>query len=94
VAVSLIGYVRGTAVSLETEAEAEQETGLTGDEYLAEQDSEMAEILVSGEFPTLAGLLAPPAALDMDLDSLFEFGLQRLLDGIAALVQASEGGGS
>jgi hypothetical protein len=46
------------------------------------QDAAMAEVLASGRFPTFARVMAGPG-LDLDLDTLFEFGLRQLLDGLA-----------
>ena len=82
---TLFNYVRGTAVNVELEAEAEAATGLDNDEYMDAQEPVLLEILSSGRFPTLARLAAD--GYDFDLDELFEFGLQRLLDGIAVLLE-------
>ncbi len=83
-AVTLANYVRGTAVNLEPEVLAQLDTGLTSDEWMASQDSVMTEIVATHDFPMFAELAADPA-LDLTLDSLFEFGLARLLDGLGAL---------
>jgi DNA-binding transcriptional regulator YhcF (GntR family) len=82
--VTLFSYVRGTAVNLESEAEAERDTGLTDDEWMAEQEERMAAIAMSGEFPTLARIIATD--IDFNLERFFEFGLQLLLDGMAVLL--------
>jgi AcrR family transcriptional regulator len=80
--VTLFSYVRGTAINLEWEAEAVRNTGLTDEEWMQTQESRMAAIALSGEFPTLARVVAKD--IDFNLESFFEFGLQRLLDGMAA----------
>ena len=80
-AVTLANYVRGTAINLEPEAQAEQDTGITSHEWMASQDVVMTGILASGEFPMFAEL-ARDEDLDLTLDSLFEFGLATLLDGL------------
>ena len=80
-AVTLANYVRGTAINLEPEAQAEQDTGITSHEWMASQDAVMAGIVASGEFPMFAEL-AQVEDLDLTLESLFEFGLARLLDGL------------
>ncbi|MET8349507.1 MULTISPECIES: TetR/AcrR family transcriptional regulator C-terminal domain-containing protein [unclassified Micromonospora] len=82
---ALANHVRGTAVSLEREAEAEQDTGLTDDEWMAAQAEVLTALLTAGEFPHLARLTR--SAVDLNVESLFEFGLQRLLDGVAALLE-------
>ena len=76
---TLAGYVRGIAVDLEPEAEETARTGIDDEQW-------MGEHLPSDErFPLLAAV--PKRSLD--LDSLFEFGLERLLDGFAALVDGA-----
>ncbi len=82
VALTVIGYVRGLAVNLEPEAQAEQDTGLTNTQWMEAQDRQLREILASGRFPMLSRLAAGPD-VDADLDTLFEFGLAQLLDGLA-----------
>ncbi|MET8527025.1 TetR/AcrR family transcriptional regulator C-terminal domain-containing protein [Micromonospora sp. NPDC005172] len=83
--VALANHVRGTAVNLQQGAEAEQDTGLTDDEWMVAQADVLGRLLAAGEFPHLARLSR--SAIDLNADSLFEFGLQRLLDGVAALVR-------
>jgi AcrR family transcriptional regulator len=86
VAVSLFGYVQGTALKLVSEVEAQTESGLTSDEWLQATQPTMEQVLASGRFPAMARLLTHPD-LDLDLESLFDFGLRRLLDGYAALFE-------
>ncbi|WP_433247315.1 TetR/AcrR family transcriptional regulator C-terminal domain-containing protein [Streptosporangium sp. CA-135522] len=80
---TVANYVRGTAVNLEAEAEAVQQTGTTDEEWL-----EAAVLPRMREFPLLSRI--PPDSLD--LDTLFDFGLRRLLDGIATLVAEARPG--
>jgi DNA-binding transcriptional regulator YhcF (GntR family) len=82
VAVTLFSYVRGTAINLDSEAEAVRDTGLTDEEWMQTQEARMAAITLSGAFPTLARVVEKD--IDFNLESFFEFGLQRLLDGMAA----------
>ena len=87
VAITLAGYVQTVAVNLETEVEAQQDTGITGGEWMQSQDQTLATILASGRFPTLSSIAAQPGPeFRLDLDTLFEFGLQLLLDGLAMLI--------
>ena len=86
VAVTLIGFVRGVAMNLEPEAYAQQDTGLTNDEWMAAQERQLRGILASGRFPMLARLATGPD-IDADLDSFFEFGLGQLLDGLAVRIE-------
>ncbi|WP_444949225.1 TetR/AcrR family transcriptional regulator C-terminal domain-containing protein [Micromonospora ureilytica] len=82
---ALANHVRGTAVNLEREAEAEQDTGLTDDEWMAAQADVLGGLLAAGEFPHLTRLTR--TAVDLNVESLFEFGLQRLLDGVERLLK-------
>jgi DNA-binding transcriptional regulator YhcF (GntR family)/AcrR family transcriptional regulator len=81
---TLFNYVRGTAVNLESEAEAVAASGLSTDEWMDTQEPAMRSIVGEGRFPTFERVLSTP--YDFDLDALFEFGLQRLLDGFAVVI--------
>jgi AcrR family transcriptional regulator len=86
---TLINYVRGTAVNLELEFEAEAVSGMDNEQWMDTQESALHAILDSGRFPMFERLVRD--GYDFDLDALFEFGLQRLLDGFAVLIdRASE----
>jgi AcrR family transcriptional regulator len=80
-AVTLANYVRGTAVNLEPESQAVQDTGMTNDEWMQTQVPLMTEIVSSGEYPMFVAM-ADADDVNLSLDSLFEFGLARLLDGL------------
>jgi len=83
-AVTVANYVRGTAVGLEAEAQAEQETGLTDEQWMTGQEGRFAAVMASGRYPMLSRYLTREP--EFDLEQLMEFGLQRLLDGLARLV--------
>jgi DNA-binding transcriptional regulator YhcF (GntR family) len=85
-AVTVANYVRGTAVNIEEEAQAEQETGLDEEQWMDTQQSRLGEILGSGDYPLMARAVADED-LEFDVDRLLEFGLQRLLDGLAPLLR-------
>jgi hypothetical protein len=78
---ALMNYVRGTAVSLERDAQAEAETGLSDEAHLERQEPALQALLSGGDYPTFARLDA--AGLSFDRGALFEAGLQLFLDGIA-----------
>lgn len=82
--VTLFSYVRGLAVSLEPEAMAEQETGLTFDEFIDTRDAAFTSAMSAGTFPTFQAVVAG-ADFDLDLDEQFQFGLRHLLAGLAGL---------
>jgi AcrR family transcriptional regulator len=77
---ALFNQVRGLALNLEAEAQAEQDSGLTNDEYMQTQEHGFREIARTGDFPLLDRLIN--SDLELDLDQLFEFGLGRFLDGL------------
>jgi AcrR family transcriptional regulator len=80
-AMLLAGHVRGTAVNLGWEAGAEPDTG----RWYTAQEARFDRLTAGGRFPTLRRLAAlGPDAVDYELDALFDFGLARLLDGLAA----------
>jgi DNA-binding transcriptional regulator YhcF (GntR family) len=83
--ITLFNYVRGTAINLEMEAEAEAASGLDNEEWLSAQEPAMQALLDTGRLPMLQQVTS--GGYDFDLDNLFEFGLQRLLDGLAGLLQ-------
>ena len=82
--ITLFTYVRGSAVSLELEADAEAMTGLNADEWMDTQVPSLRSMLTAANLPTLGRMLDTP--YDHKLDTVFEFGLQRLLDGFALLI--------
>lgn len=82
--ITLFTYIRGTAVNVELETEAEALSGMDNEEWMDAQEPTLQAILADGRFPVFARLAS--GGYDFDLDALFEFGLQRLLDGIAVLL--------
>ncbi|MFC8722654.1 TetR/AcrR family transcriptional regulator C-terminal domain-containing protein [Kitasatospora sp. NPDC057198] len=79
---TLFNYVRGTALNLEMEAAAEAATGQDAEEWMDQQESVFMELVAA--HPTFLRLTLE--GYDFDLDQLFDFGLQRLLDGLAVLI--------
>jgi AcrR family transcriptional regulator len=78
--ITLFSHVRGLALNLEAEAQAEQDSGLTSDEWMQTQEHGFRVIAGTGDFPLLNRLV--DSEMELDLDQLFEFGLGRLLDGL------------
>jgi AcrR family transcriptional regulator len=83
---TLFNYVRGTAVNIEPEVEAEAASGMSSDEWMDTQEPALRSIVAGGGFPMFERVLSVPYGFD--LDALFEFGLQRLLDGFAVVLDA------
>jgi DNA-binding transcriptional regulator YhcF (GntR family) len=86
VQVMLFSFVRGLASALEPEVEAQRDSGLTADEWMQSQEKTFVAIMHSDAFPHFHALA--DEEFDLDLDSLFEFGLTRLLDGLETLVKS------
>jgi DNA-binding transcriptional regulator YhcF (GntR family) len=83
--VTLFAYVRGIAIDFESEDAAERDTGMTNQEWMDARDESYRAFFASGSYPTLARLSRTAVEVTLDLESLFEFGLHRLLDGFAVL---------
>jgi len=95
--VSLVtGYVRGAAQGAVEAAHAGQRTGVTDDEWWAAREPILDEYFDASRYPTvtevqLSGGFDPPENsaeynLQHALDT-FEFGLQRVLDGVDAFIR-------
>nr|WP_246075398.1 GntR family transcriptional regulator [Nonomuraea terrae] len=77
---TIVNYVRGTAVNIESEAVAELDTGMTSKQWVR------ARLPVDG--PLIAQVAEP--GTELDLESLFAFGLERLLDGLTFVITPRE----
>jgi DNA-binding transcriptional regulator YhcF (GntR family) len=79
----LFNFVRGFATSLEMEATAEADTGVTADEWMDVQKPALEALLADRDVPAFRTVLDSfePDGYDMDLNELFETGLRYLLDG-------------
>jgi AcrR family transcriptional regulator len=86
VTVTVAGFVIGIAASLQMDTEAEQDTGLTADEWMEKQSPEFDDIVATGRYPLLTAISAQPN-FEMDLDTVFELGLSLLMDGFARLIE-------
>ena len=83
--------MQGLAVNLEGEARARAETGMSDQEWMDSQESAWSAIRASGRFPVFVELIAGLGDdYDLDLDDFFEFGLQRLLDGLIPLLDSGQ----
>ena len=82
--ITLFTYVRGSAVHLEPEADAEASTGLNADEWMDTQVPSLRSMVEDANLPTLRRMIDSRYAFSVD--TVFEFGLQRLLDGYALLI--------
>ncbi len=80
-------YVDGFAQHEAAEEEIRRRTGMTEAEWHTALAPYFQKILSSGQYPTLARLIAENE--DIDADASFEFGLECVLDGIAARIAAA-----
>ncbi|MET7338043.1 TetR/AcrR family transcriptional regulator C-terminal domain-containing protein [Nonomuraea sp. NPDC005650] len=80
-------YVQGIAANIELERRAQAATGVSADEWMADQEEHLLWITESNDYPAFAGVVAELGGdFDLDLDRLFEFGLGPLLDGLAKVI--------
>jgi AcrR family transcriptional regulator len=79
----LFNYVRGFATSLEMEATAEADTGVSADEWMDVQKPVLDAVLADHDLPAFRTVMDSyePAGYDLDIDELFETGLGYLLAG-------------
>jgi AcrR family transcriptional regulator len=87
VAITVFLFVRGVAVNIEPELRAVQDSGLSDEDWMTTQVPAFQQAIASrsARYPHL--LAAMNTGVDMTLDSLFEFGLQRLLDGLESFLR-------
>ncbi|MFG3212498.1 TetR/AcrR family transcriptional regulator [Streptomyces tendae] len=85
VIVMIDGYVVGAARTQVYEREVERSSGLTDAEFWQAQEPVLVEAMSSGRYPMLSGLSEDAFGTGFDH---FEFGLQRILDGLEVLVTA------
>ncbi|MFJ8717806.1 TetR/AcrR family transcriptional regulator [Streptomyces violaceus] len=83
VIIMIDGYVVGAARTQVHEQEAERRTGLTDAEFWQAQVPVLEKVMASGRYPVTASLSEDAFGSDFDH---FEFGLQRMLDGLDVLV--------
>lgn len=79
--IMLFSYVRGIAINLETEAQAEAESGMDNDEWVREHLDPLRSLAAGGSSPMFERVAALDD-FDLDLDALFELGLTCILDGL------------
>jgi DNA-binding transcriptional regulator YhcF (GntR family) len=82
--IMVFSYVRGMAVNIESEAQAEAESGLTADEWMDAHSGTLTSLAAGGDFPHVRRISA--LDFDLDLDALFELGLRCLLDGLRGVL--------
>lgn len=86
---SLAAYVRGAAHGELMKARAERDSGLTDEEWWSGRDEFWRTYFDAERYPTITSVYA--AGGYEDAPDEFEFGLQRLLDGLQALIDSRRG---
>jgi AcrR family transcriptional regulator len=87
----VLAFVHGQVKGALEAAQVEQRSGLTDDAWWTAQEPLLAEVLDPERFPVAARVgesSAEAYAGLWDPDHAFEFGLERVLDGIAVLVES------
>src|SRR5262249_31480452 len=86
-------YVNGFAQREAASEEVRRRSGMTEAEWYTALAAYFQHILSSGHYPTLARVVSESA--EIDADASFDFGLECVLDGIAARIAAArrDGGG-
>lgn len=87
---AIFAYIQGLALADELEEQARQDTGMSDGEWMDQNEPRFDAISAGGAYPLLDALSAG-ADFEVDLESLFEFGLRRTLDGIAAMIDETSG---
>ncbi|MFI5802595.1 TetR/AcrR family transcriptional regulator C-terminal domain-containing protein [Streptomyces sp. NPDC051561] len=82
---TLFGHVQGLAAAIELENRARQDTGMSPEEWMASNEPRAEAVQAAGGYPIL-GRLFEQDEFELDLDTLFEFGVGRILDGVEVLI--------
>ncbi|CAM5654683.1 TetR/AcrR family transcriptional regulator [Streptomyces aurantiogriseus] len=82
------GYVVGAARTQVYQEEAERKSGMTDAQFWAAQAPILEQIMASGRYPVMAALSEDTFIPSFDH---FDFGLQRILDGLEVLVEQRKG---
>ncbi|MFE4863033.1 TetR/AcrR family transcriptional regulator C-terminal domain-containing protein [Streptomyces sp. NPDC056670] len=83
---TVIAFVQGLGVAMELESNALQDTGVSSDQWMDRNEGRFAAIVSEGGYPVLTTIFEHEP-FELDLDSLFGFGLARLLDGVDAHIR-------
>ncbi|WP_329115695.1 TetR/AcrR family transcriptional regulator C-terminal domain-containing protein [Streptomyces sp. NBC_01353] len=87
---AIFAYIQGLAMADDLEEQARQDTGMSDGEWMDQNEPRFDAISAGGSYPLLDALSAG-ADFEVDLESLFEFGLRRTLDGVATLIDETSG---
>ncbi|WP_326697687.1 TetR/AcrR family transcriptional regulator C-terminal domain-containing protein [Streptomyces sp. NBC_01754] len=85
---TVLGFAQGIAMAVELESLAWQDTGMTAEEWMTSNEPRTEAIQTPTAYPVLSTLF-DEGGFDLELDTLFEFGLRRVLDGVEVLVEGA-----
>ncbi|GII54478.1 TetR family transcriptional regulator [Planotetraspora thailandica] len=88
---TVFAYVNGFVEAELAEAEALRRTGLDLMEWMTLQVPYLQSVVASGSYPMVARMLTEGGQDYVDVGDRFDFGLDRLLDGIAARLPHASG---
>jgi AcrR family transcriptional regulator len=83
--VTIESFVTSLARTANSVASAEERTAITHEEFWSSQEPTLVAAMESGQYAHMADL--GEDAFDAPMEETFEFGLQRILDGIEALLR-------
>ncbi|MFE1549508.1 TetR/AcrR family transcriptional regulator C-terminal domain-containing protein [Streptomyces sp. NPDC058718] len=86
----IFAYVQGLSMAADLEEQARQDTGISDGEWMEQNEPRFDAIQAGGSYPELNSVTSG-GDFGLDLDALFEFGLQRTLDGIASMIDETSG---
>ncbi|MFF9848549.1 TetR/AcrR family transcriptional regulator C-terminal domain-containing protein [Streptomyces litmocidini] len=87
---TLFAFVQGLAMADDLEEQARLDTGLSDGEWMEQNEPRFDAMQSGGPYPLLDALTRD-GGFELSLESLFEFGLRRTLDGIAAMIEETSG---
>ncbi|GIF73220.1 TetR/AcrR family transcriptional regulator C-terminal domain-containing protein [Asanoa siamensis] len=87
---SLFGHVRASALSLDSELRAREDTGVTNDQWADMHGNEIEAVLSSASEGSSGLRYVAEHGFDYDIEAVFESGLRLLLDGVAVALARRE----
>jgi len=84
----VLGYVGGAARGAAEQTQAEERTGVSLDEWWFSVSPLLEKVYDERRYPVASRVGSVAGGSSYDTDATFEFGLQRVLDGIQAYVEA------
>ncbi|MER7904077.1 TetR/AcrR family transcriptional regulator C-terminal domain-containing protein [[Kitasatospora] papulosa] len=85
---TILGYAQGIAMAVELESQARQDSGMTAEEWMTSMESRMDAIQATAAYPVLSTFFGTDD-FELELGTLFEFGLARVLDGVEGMVEGA-----